>query len=557
MRQWLTRLGTLRWQLVGVQVLASLVVIAITSTVAINLYLSQQREIEGQRVLSVARAVASLPTVISGLQDKVTPTEVSKVTNVIAASAKMRYIVVVNMDGVRIAHPDPTLIGKPPSTDHTAIQDGEEFVGTEEGTLGPTYRAKVPVRYQGEIIGSVSVGIPESELAADARDDLSVLILWISIAVILGAFSAALIAQLVWRRVYGQESREIRQLLATQDALMHSVREGMVAVDSTGRITLINDEAARLLGLKEYDVGARLRDVIAPEIGLAIERISGSGQVEVVTLETRALLLSYTRASVRGEDVGSVLVVRDRTEVQEALGSLSTERSMTRRLRDQTHEFTNRMHVLSGLLELGETERARAYIDSLVVTPRHDVSIPEGITDATLVALLRVKGQAASTEEIELVVDPESTFGAGAEDAQVVEILGILLTNAVEATGQGGTVRVSVYEGIGGESTEIIVEDDGPGIPESQQQQVLKRGFSTKGSESADSSEQRGVGLSLVDRIVGERQGQIDIGRSVLGGAKITVWLPPRRVAAKVSAGSDGESSPSGISKGEQAGKVR
>ena len=121
------------------------------------------------RLIGVAESVAQLPSVINAFgttSDQ--PATIQPIAEVIRQASNVTYVVVTNRHGVRQSHPNPAEIGRPVSTDPSVPLSGEIYVGTQTGTLGESWRVKVPIfDDDGEVMGQVSVGILESELRAD------------------------------------------------------------------------------------------------------------------------------------------------------------------------------------------------------------------------------------------------------------------------------------------------------------------------------------------------------------------------------------------------------
>ena len=181
-------------------------------------------------------------------------------------------------NGVRQSHPNPAEIGRPVSTDPSVPLSGEIYVGTQTGTLGESWRVKVPIfDGAGTVIGSASVGVLESTLAEDLYEDLPQLFGWLLGAALLGSLGAMYISKLVWRRIYKLEPEEIAALLETRDAMLHGLGEGLVAVDADGKVALVNDEARRLLGLGEEITGQPAGDCLEPGIRRMLTAGSAAG----------------------------------------------------------------------------------------------------------------------------------------------------------------------------------------------------------------------------------------------------------------------------------------
>lgn len=118
---------------------------------------------------------------------------------------------------------------------------------------------------------------------------------------------------------------------------------------------------------------------------------------------------------------------------------------------------------------------------------------------------------------------------AHADSDQLRQVLLNLVRNAREAAGEGGCVTVRTATGADGR-VELVVEDDGPGVPDDVVDRLFEPFFSTKDRGT-------GLGLSLVQQIVHEHQGVVRCDRGSSGGARFTVILPASpREAVRVTA---------------------
>jgi two-component system CitB family sensor kinase len=511
----------------GVSLLALQVVIVLVTTCAAGLLAAKLqsdriREAYKDRMLSVAESVARLPSVIDAFGEPRPSEVIQPLAEVLRKASGVTYVVVTDSNGIRYAHPNPSLIGQRVSTDPTSPLSGQVFVGTETGTLGTSLRAKVPIRStDGTIIGIASVGILETQLSADLAEDLPELIGWLAAAALVGSLGSALVTRMVRRRTFRLEPAEIAQLLETRDAMLHGIREGVVAVDDREHLVLVNDEAMRLLDLREDPTGLPAAAVL--ERGGLLDLARGDEDVadRLVLAGERVLVANRMTAKSQGRPVGVVLTLRDRTELYDALRELDGQRTVTEVLRTQAHEFSNHLHVIGGLLELDRPADAVRYIERVGGAGSLTSATVDGaMADPALAALLLAKAGTAHERGVLFRFLPTSVVEQEAGD-DALTVLGNLVDNAVDAVGPGGTVQVLVRSDPSG--VRIVVEDDGPGIEESQRGRIFTLGVTSKQPRQ---NHGRGIGLALVSRVVARRSGDVSIEVSSLGGASFDVWLP-------------------------------
>lgn len=517
-------------------VLLSLAIIVVTvgSGVAVSIW--QARALldkqSGRESLAIARTVASSPEIRRAFRLPKPWTAIQTAAERIRNRTGAAFVVVASRHGIRYSHPDPEKIGRQLSTDWRDVVagGGHEFIGVQTGTLGKSVRAKVPIyAADGRVMGLVSVGILERTVSAHLRADLPVILIPAFIGLALGALGALLLARRIKRQTFGLEPDEIGSLFEQREAMLHGIREGVVTTDDSGRITLVNDEAKRLLRVHESVVGQRLTDVVPAGHGREVLAGKVDRGDEVVLVNDRVLVVNRMPVSVRGRTVGAVITFRDRTELEGLLRELGDVRGLAQALRAQEHEFSHKLHILAGLLELGRHEDALSFIkESSLVHQELVGSILESVGDPVVAALLLGKAAIASERGIELRLTEHTRLpDESADNRDLVTVLGNLIDNALDSVAgtktRAGWVAVTVRDEP--EGVLVRVHDSGPGVDEDLAEEIFRDGFTTK---VARGSGRRGLGLALVSQSVGRRGGYVRVENE--GGAVFTALLPRERV---------------------------
>jgi two-component system CitB family sensor kinase len=483
------------------------------------------------RALNVAKSVAQLPSVREALRDSDPSRILQPLAEGMRKASGASFIVIAGPDGTRYSHPNPALIGKPIDEDPAAILKGQTFKGIQQGTLGTSARGKAPIfDGTGRVVGIVSVGFLETGLSRQLLADLSPYIpqiaVYLLVAVGLGVIGSLLLARHIKRQTFGLEPEEIAMLLEQREASLHGIREGTIATDLDGRITLMNDEARRLLRLPEKLEGKRLIDVLPP--GRVRDVLSGevTGADEVVLAADRVLVVSRMPVVVRGRTIGYVATFRDRTELESLLRELDNARSVSEALRAQAHDFSNRLHTLAGLIELGRQEEAiQLTTESSSVSQELTESLLERVGDPVLGALLLGKSAVAAERGIQFRLTPDSRLdGDAGHPRDLITVVGNLIDNALDAaatSSNGGPrwVAVSIQKADG--DVVIQVHDSGPGISHGDLGRIFSEGYTTK---VAGPGSRRGLGLALVQQVAARRGGEVTVINQ--GGALFTVRLP-------------------------------
>lgn len=503
--------------------LQTLIVLAVVVAAVALAYLDErrtQRDDARTQSTAVALAVADAPSVLGALKTPEPSELIQPYAERVRLDTGTDFVVVMALDRTRYSHPDPTQIGKKFVGDLGGAPDGEVFTQQFTGTLGPSMRAVVPVFENGEVVALVSVGITLERIQDALQDRL--LPIGIAALLLLGVGSAGawLISRRLRRQTHGMGEQEITRMYEYYDSVLHAVREGMLLLDPDGRVQLLNDEGQRLLGLDDSAVGQPLAELDLPD-SLVASLGGGASTDELHLAGDRVLVVNQAPATWEGRDLGSVVTLRDHTELRAISGELDSVRGLAETLRSQNHEAANRLHTVVSLIELGRGKEAVEFATSELEAAQLLADRVTG-ADPVVAAVLLGKTAQAAERGIELVVDAETHVShLVVRPADAVTLIGNLVDNAFEAVADAATRRVEVRV-VGDESgLQVDVGDSGPGLPEGVD--VFRRGWSTKRGDSALG---RGLGLALVGQVARRYGGQITTGRSNLGGASFHVEIP-------------------------------
>jgi len=510
--------------------LAQLVILIVSIGVGFALFASTARsnldDAFQARAAAIAQTFAGIPTIRSCMADDGAgcASTVQGLASTTARRTGAAYVVVIDMNRVRHSHPNPALIGKKVS-EPVVARDGKVHLGVDSGATGVTANARVPLYSPtGSIAGEVSVGILESSVSSELLEELPSYAVWAALVLVIGALASFGLASLLKRRTFGLELDEIARLLQEREATLHGIREGVIAVDPAGRISVINDQAGRLLRLPSNASGKRLEDVLAagPLRDLLTSTIAVTDEIAVT--DDYCLVINRMPVTLDSRPHGSVVTLRDRTDVEGLARELAGERSLSESMRAQQHEFSNRMHGIAGLLELGRADEALDYINEIRgVAADLDQTLRTHIRAPQIVGLMLGKAAEATERGIDLVIAPETTLGEAPDRVQALTtILGNLIDNAFDAlsgTPAPRRVEVSVVES--GERVTATVSDSGPGVPRDANQHIFRNGYTTKRGSLVRHS---GLGLSLVHNTVTKLGGSVSVSDGP--GATFTVVLP-------------------------------
>ncbi|WP_019544559.1 sensor histidine kinase [Streptomyces sulphureus] len=482
-----------------------------------------------QRALVVARTVAGEPAVreaaahwsaankrpgggARGSGATLAGTEVRNRAEAVRRSTGSLFVVVTDDEGIRLAHPDTAELGRRVSTSPSAALSGREELARHRAHLGEEVVAKVPVRAPGsrQVVGEANVGVSASAVRGQLVRVLLGGLGWLVAALVVGFAASALLARRWKRLTLGLEPDQLAALVQEQEAVLHGIGEGVLALDARGVVTVANDEVRALLSsaavpgrrVDALGLTARVRETIEKADGRPVMAVVGE----------RVLVLSARPVEKDGRHLGALLTVADRTDVESLTRQLDAVQTMSSALRAQRHEFANRLHVLSGLVHAGSTREASEYLDALIGSGAFGESLPalDSIQDSSLRAFLFAKAASARERGVTLVLGGvtwvEDRVSAPVD---VTTVVGNLLDNAIDAAHDGTRRPPRVEVELIAQEAELLVTvaDSGDGVRAEVADDLFAEGVSTK--DQAQVLGGRGVGLPLIRQIARARGGDV------------------------------------------------
>lgn len=518
---------SLAGQLFAMQVLLVAVVVAGCAVFAYATARGQAEEAARRQAAAVAHAVADSPSVREAVRQAGRGSDPSAALQPYAERVRtdsgVDFVTIMAPDGRRWTHPDPRRIGEPFLGNTAPALRGETFSETYTGTLGPSIRVVTPLTDGGRVVGMVSAGITVRAISDRLAEQLSVLA-WVAAgALALGGLGTYIVNARLRRHTHGMNAAELSGMYDYHQAALHGVREGLLMLDGRRRITLINDAGRELLGLRGEIRGSGVTDLGLPA-PLTGALLADRPRVDEVHLTADRVLVVNSSPVAGGGRRGTVVTLRDHTELQALTGELNHERGFTQALRSQAHEAANRLHTVVSLIELGRAQEAVDFATAeLELAQALTDEVVTAVGEPVLVALLLGKAAQAHERGVELVVTPDSSAidGSGVPPARdLVTVLGNLIDNAVDAVTAVPGARVAVTLRPEGDELLLRVADNGPGLPEGVD--VFRRGWSGKGQG-------RGLGLALVRQVAQRHGGDVSAAQGQDGGAEFTVRLPAAR----------------------------
>lgn len=535
---------SLAGQLFAMQIVLVAVVVAGCAAFAYVADRGQAEEAARREVTAAAVAVAASSSVRDAVRSPDPAAGLQPYAERVRRDTGVDFVTIMNPDGIRWTHPDPARIGERYLGHTGPALRGETFSETYTGTLGPSVRVVVPVMDGGRAVALVSAGITVDAISAEIRRQLLGLLLVALGALGLGGAGTYLLNARLRRHTHGMNATELSRMHDYHEATLHAVREGLLMLDGQHRIALINDGGRELLGLTGEVMGRRI-DALGLPPTLTDALVAAGPRVDEVHATADRIVVLNTSPVSGGERHGTVVTLRDHTELQALSGELDSVRGFAEALRSQAHEAANRLHAVVSLIELGRADEAVEFVTAeLELAQALTDEVVGAVAEPVLAALLLGKAAQANERGVELVLAPDTHVDDGLLPPRLpardlVTILGNLVDNAVDAAAEEAnrsaaevrharvtvTLRTETGSGARGAGELLLrVTDTGAGVAPEVMEEVFRRGWSTKSPGSAPHG--RGLGLALVRQAVRRNGGTVSVTGSPGGGAEFTVRLP-------------------------------
>jgi two-component system, CitB family, sensor histidine kinase MalK len=502
--------------------------LALTDLIISKRITSSVEETQKEKALNVARMVSLSPMVIGALDGTTSHTVVQAYASQVKDKTNVNFVVVMNMKGIRLSHPNPSKVGKHfRGGDEGPVLKGKEYVSISKGTLGRSMRAFTPIKNShGKQIGAVAVGISLENVTKVVDKGRMGIFIGTLIGILIGVIGAVGLARYIKKILLGLEPFAIAKLLEERSSMLQSVREGIIAIDQEGKITLVNRAASKLFkraGLEGNPMGMNI-EAYLPETRLTHIIKMGENELDQEqNLNGVTILVNRVPVIVDNEPVGAIATFRDKTEVQLLAEQLTGVRNYADALRAQAHEFMNKLHVILGLVRTEQYDTLSNYVSETVNHREIEMGfVTKKIQDPVLAGFLigklsfaRESGASLSFECVNKLpkpANPEVTH-------ELITIIGNLFDNAMEAIADSPNKKVDLTLDYAEDILTIEVKDTGKGIPNPIQNKILDKGFSTKG-------ENRGFGLYLLVQAIERLEGDMILSSKPGKGTNFAVYIP-------------------------------
>lgn len=436
-------------------------------------------------------------------------------------------ISVVTKESTRLYHSNEELIG--------TVYDGtipdfkkksrDYYTTTDNGPSGTQRRAYAAIydeegNYEGFVIAIMLM----KNIKNETIQIILTFILITIIAILIELFISAELSDKIKKSLLGYEPDVFTSMFRMRDNILESLDEGIVAVDKVGKVQFINKSAVEMLttdGKEDSFIGkyvSNLSNTIPALNPLCASEISRS-----VSSAYDNILIDTIPIKENDSVTGTVGILHNRKEYTKLMEDLTGTRYLVDSMRANNHDFTNKLHVILGLIQMEMYDEATSYIQNITMVQRETISkVMNCINEPAIAALLIGKIARASELNVKFVLR-EGCYYSSADislpSEVLVTVIGNLIENAFEAMNDMNydgqkELLFGMYSKPG--ALLITADDTGSGISDSNIGRIFENGFSTKGSG-------RGTGLYQVKNLIEAAGGKINVESQEGIGTSFTV----------------------------------
>lgn len=461
----------------------------------INIHFEKQKR--DQNLRNVAEAIAQSPILTEQQTDTAILAEY--LDSLRDTLENIDVISVVGSDYVRLYHSNHELINS--TYDGTIPRfddDSEGYYATNDSGPSGTQRRAYAAIYdeEGNYVGFVMAIMLMQNIYKETWQTALIFILITIVAILMELLISTELSSTIKKSLMGYEPDVFSAMYRIRDNILESLDEGIIAIDNEGRVQFVNGAADMILNQIENGLGYRI-------VGEKFDNIQ---------LGSETLLVERMPIKENEVTIGEVAILHDRAEYTKLMEDLTGTRYLVDSMRANNHDFTNKLHVIMGLIQMEMYEEAVSYIENITIVQRATISkIMNAVQEPSVAALLIGKTARASELNIKFVLR-EGCHYSNADmqlpSALLVTVIGNLIENAFEAMNEksGYEVQKELLFGIYSRPGAVLItsDDTGVGISEENLERIFENGFSTKGAG-------RGTGLYQVKEMVERYGGEITV----------------------------------------------
>lgn len=514
-------------------IMTGLVVISllVTSFFMIEYIKKREDEIIRQKIYATAKVVANDNRVKDDIKHHRKTLAIQKFANRVMEETGTDFVVITDETFTRYSHPINEFVGKNFSNieDISSTFHSGDHYSKQSGVLGDGLRFFTAIKDDdGNNIGVVCVGYTKETVKKQILHSQEKILFGLLIGIVVAITLAIVYNNRLKRILLNYEPEEIAYNYIEKNLISDHVSEGIIAINMNKKVIVKNSSANQILdkaGYSKVKKGEQIPDKLFEIFFRDIIEENQTSRDELIVLNHIEVLVNRNAIYQNGKLYGGVVTLRDQSEMKKLITELSGTEKYNDSLREQSHHFMNKLHVLHGLIEMKSYDEVEKYISYLKDDYHEKIGyISESIKVPAIAGFLLAKVREAKQKNISLLIDSDSRIinkeGLDELYNELLIILGVLIDNSMESIADNEEGKIVVYLYLNTDENILLcqVYDNGCGISKDILENVFERGYSTKG-------ENRGYGLNAVDTIVKKYNGLIDM-ESEVSKTKFTIEIP-------------------------------
>ena len=510
----------------------------ILAALGIMINIRYERDKIDTNLKNISETISTSPLFMEHDLQNSTATEQESLINYLDSLKKSLYgvdvISIVNKNNQRFYHTNHSLIGTTFDGEQPDFFSSEKnfYIVNTNGPSGEQRRAYSALfDSNGEYVGFIMVIILTEHLQANFTQIIATYSIITLVVIVVELIISAWISNNIKKSLLGYEPNTISAMYLVRDNILESLKEGIIALNKNGTILFANESAVKMLDKKSSVSAFVGKDILEINNGAIIKNIANSEEREFNIHAQRTdgtdLIVDRIPIKQENETIDTICILHDRAEYTKLMEELSGTRYLVESMRANNHDFTNKLHVILGLIQMEMYDKATSYIENITMVQRASISkIMNSIDEPAIAALLIGKTARAAELNVKFTLRENSHFSKSdmyIPTEVLITVIGNLIENAFESMNAKTSTPESPNELLIGlfskkDSILITVDDTGLGISEENKNRIFENGFSTKGTN-------RGTGLYQVKTMVENLGGQINVESQENVGSSFFVYF--------------------------------
>lgn len=420
------------------------------------------------------------------------------------------FIVILDTNLVRLTHPVSSKIGNEFSSKSDAEKAlaGKSYYTKNQGVLGDGLRYFTPIynKTNTKVIGVLCIGNTLTTIKNDNQQFIQNLYLVFIVLLLLILIPVIYIFKEFYRKSKGKTIDEVLFSYHQQTQVWNGIEKGVIALDVHKRIIFNNLPFKEMFGeeINQKKKQKYLSDNLFKELFIDNQPHK---ELPLFYKDKQYVVNSYP--VVENEKiVGYIATINSENSQRDIQLELTGAKQYLDNLRSHQHEFMNKMHIISGLLEIGDYREAQIFLTTMQNSYQTDVGhLKQLIKTPLITGFLMGKINQAKENKVSVLINPTSYISLYSLSHVIydfLQIIGIVIDNGIDACNEKaqGIVEIKLYE-----DDRIIgatVSNNGPMIPLVPVEKIFEKNFSSKGKY-------RGTGLYIAQGLVNRNNGKIKV----------------------------------------------